>query len=293
MKLRQAMAVWGLLLAGAGGIVPAQAARLPDGTAVFVRLKTDLVSAQATVGARVDMEVSRPVTLQGVVVIPAGTVAWGAVQSVKAGKAMHFDIAGLRLPNQQIVKLRVSAEKTTNPAKDEIKVETHVGGDLGAPKGSEYTAYLDQDVTADVGPEPAAPAPAKPVVTPAPEVVPAEPQPAAPVPAPVGPVAPAPVQPPAPQVVTAPVAPTPAPVVHPAPTAVPGELITVECFSDPTGADIIIDDEYHGNTPSILKIAPGNHQIEFRLMGYQAHSQALNLTPGTGLRTVRMSLNQQ
>jgi len=69
-------------------------------------------------------------------------------------------------------------------------------------------------------------------------------------------------------------------------------LVTVECFSDPLGADILIDDDFHGSTPSILKLAPGNHQIEFRLMGYKPHSQPLNLTPGTGLRTVRMTLEK-
>ena len=67
----------------------------------------------------------------------------------------------------------------------------------------------------------------------------------------------------------------------------------MECFSDPLGADIMIDDEYHGNTPSILKLVPGNHQIEYRLVGYKPHSQALDLTPGTGLRTVRMTLEKQ
>jgi hypothetical protein len=55
----------------------------------------------------------------------------------------------------------------------------------------------------------------------------------------------------------------------------------------------MIDDEFHGSTPSILKLLPGNYRIEFRLMGYKAHSQPLNLTPGTGLRTVRMDLEKQ
>jgi len=293
MRLKQALLAWGLVLACVGSGVPAQAARLADGTAVFVRLTSDLVSAHAVVGGRVDFEVSRAVTLQGTVVIPPGAVAWGAVQSVKSGKSLHFDIEGVRLPNQSVVRLRVNAKKTTNAAKDEIKVETQVGGDVGAARGTEYTAYLDQDVTVDTGMAPAAPA------APAPVATPVTPEPAAPAPvsAPAVPapqVYTAPAAPtPAPQVYTAPVAPTPAPVVHPAPVAQPGEYITVECFSEPTGADIMIDDEYHGNTPSILKIAPGSHQIEYRMMGFRPHSQPLNLTPGTGLRTVRMNLEKE
>jgi cell division septation protein DedD len=282
----------------------AQAARLADGTAVRVRLTADLLSSQAAVGARVDMEIAQPVMLQGGVAIPQGAVVWGAVQDVKKGKSLHFDVEGVRLPNQQTLKLRCSAHKTSNAAKDEIKVETQVSGDLGAAKGTEFTAYLDQDVDVEVAGAPApAPAQPAPVVAPAPA-----PQPATPVPAPVATPAPAAVTPPtppaetppakpapvaAPPVASAPVAPAPTPAPHPATAAQPAEYITVECFSDPTGADIMIDDEFHGSTPSILKLLPGNHQIEFRLMGYKAHSQPLNLSPGSGLRTVRMTLEKQ
>jgi len=306
MRIRQAVVAWGLVVACAGSVMQAQAARLADGTAVRVRLTANLVSSQAVVGARVDLEIAQPVTLQGVVVIPAGSVAWGAVQIVKKGKILHFDVEGVRLPNQQIVKLRCSPHKTTNAAKDEIKVETQVGGDLGAPKGSEFTAYLDQDLNVEVLGAPGAPAPPTPVVAPAPAPRPATPAPApvvAPAPVAVAPPTPKPATPPAPipvtapvaapPVVSAPVAPAGAPVAHPAPAAQPGEYITVECFSDPLGADILIDDEFHGSTPSILKLLPGNHRIEFRLMGYKAHSRALDLTPGAPLHTVRMNLEKQ
>ena len=291
MRFRQAVVAWGLVLACAGSTGQAQAAHLADGTAVHVRLTADLMSSRAVVGTRVELEVAEPVTLQAVVVIPTGATAWGAVQLVKSGKVLHFDIEGVRLPNQEIAKLRCSLQKTNRAAKDEIKVETQVGGDLGAPKGSGFTAYLDQDVNVDVAGAPAAPAQANPVVAPA-----AAPQPA--VPPPVVAPAPAAVAPPAPLLKTPPAKPTPVAAVPAvsapaAPAAQPGEYITVECFSDPTGADIMIDDEFHGSTPSILKLLPGNHQIEFRLMGYKAHSQPLDLTPGTGLHTVRMDLEKQ
>ncbi|HMD86472.1 MAG TPA: PEGA domain-containing protein [Terriglobia bacterium] len=299
MKIRQVL-LWGLAVACAGSMVQAQAARLADGTVVHVRLTSDLLSAQATVGARVDLEISAPVTLQSVVVIPPGAAVWGAVQEVKPGKTLRFDVEGLRLPNQQIVKLRVSPHKTNIAAKDEIKVETQVSGDLGAAKGTDFTVYLDQDVNVDVPETPAAPAqpsPASPAPVASPEVVAAPVVASAPVavePPPrkaeAPPASPAPAIPP--PAVSAPVAPAATPVAHPAPAAQPGERITVECFSDPLGADILIDDEFHGSTPSILKLVPGNHQIEFRLMGYKPHSQPLNLTPGTGLRTVRMTLEK-
>jgi hypothetical protein len=299
MRLRQAVVAWGLVVACAGSIVQAQAARLADGTAVRVRLTANLVSSQAAVGARVDLEIAQPVSVQGAVVIPSGAVAWGAVQEVKKGKVLRFDVEGVRLPNQQIVKLRCSPHRTTNAGKDEIKVETQVGGDLGSAKGTEFTAYLDQDVNVEVAGAPAPPTLAAPVVAPAPQ--PATPAPVvAPTPAAVAPPAPPPETPaappspaPTPQVVPAPAAPAAPPVPHPAPAAQPREYITVECYSDPTGADIMIDDEFHGSTPSILKLSSGNHQIEFRLMGYKAHSRSLNLTPEIGLQTVRMTLEKQ
>jgi hypothetical protein len=311
MRIKQAVVAWGLVVACAGSMLQARAADLPDGTVVRVRLTADVTSSQASVGARVDLEVAQPVTLQGVVVIPAGAVAWGAVQDAKKGKSLRFDVEGVRLPNQQIIKLRCSPHRTNNAAKDEIKVETQVSGDLGAAKGSEYTAYLDQDLSVDLPGAPVAPAAPAPVVAPA--AAPAAPTPApapvvTPAPTPVVTPAPAPVAAPAPQpvrpspppapvaprpVVSAPVAPVAPPVAHAAPAVQPGEYIRVECYSDPLGADIIIDDEFHGSTPSILKLVPGNHQIEFRLMGYRAHSQTLNLTPGSSLTTVRMTLEKQ
>jgi hypothetical protein len=268
---------------------------------VRVRLTADVTSSQASVGARVDLEVAQPVTLEGVVVIPEGAVAWGAVQDAKKGKSLRFDVEGVRLPSQQIIKLRCSTHKTNNAARDEIKVETQVGGDLGAAKGSEYTAYLDQDLSVEVPGAPTAPAPPAPAAAPAtPTPAPAEPAPAT-VAAPT-PQAVRPSPPPAPATVAVPTpqpakpAPPPvytAPVAHPAPAVQSGEYIRVECYSDPLGADIIIDDEFHGSTPSILKLVPGNHQIEFRLMGYKGHSQTLNLTPGSSLTTVRMTLEKQ
>ncbi len=345
------------------------AARLSDGRTVRVRLKKDLLSSRAKVGSRVDMEIAQPVLLHGVVVIPPGSVAWGAVQAAKKGKTLRFDIEGIRLPNQQIVKLRVSAVKTKDPAKNEINVITHVGSDLGAAKGSEYIAYLNQDVNVEVAGAPAPPAPggasqsatqpmeppptevvapvaAPPTVAPTPETVaPASPQPetptepTAPVPAPAA-VAPAPATeaPPTPQpeTPTEPSTPVPAPpVVAPAPApaalatpqpetpteapapaptapmvmpqvappapptapllpiAQPAGLVTVECFSDPSGAEITIDGEFHGTTPSILKLPPGDHQIEFRLRGYNPHSQPLSLAAGAGLHTLRMTLEKK
>ncbi len=310
MKMGPRIFIWGWIAACACMAAQAQTVHVADGTQVRVRLTADLLSSQVAVGATVMMEISQPVISQGLTVIPAGSVAWGAVQEVKKGKVLNFDVEGVRLPNQNIVKLRVSPRKTTNAGKDEFKVDTQVGGDLGVEKGSEYSAYLDQDM--DVAGAPGAPA------QPAPGAAPAvAPQPAAPAAAPTP--APAPAQNPAapaaqgadtpssPQAqtpsvprssatdapVTAPVAASTAlPAAPPATGVQPVEYITVECFSDPLGADVMIDDEYHGSTPSILKLLPGNHRIEYRMIGYKPYSQPLPLKSGDSLTTVRVTLDK-
>jgi len=62
--------------------------------------------------------------------------------------------------------LRYSPQRTTQAKKDEIKVEIRVGRELGAPKGIEFTAYLDQDVNVDVAGEPVTPAQPTPMAHP-------------------------------------------------------------------------------------------------------------------------------
>jgi predicted small integral membrane protein len=89
----------------------------------------------------------------------------------------------------------------------------------------------------------------------------------------------APIRPPASTPVAAPVMAAPA-------------LVTVQLFSDPMGADIVIDDEYVGNTPSILKVKAEKHRLEFQFAGYSTMAQVLDLSSSTGLRTVQVTLEK-
>jgi hypothetical protein len=120
-----------------------QRVRLPEGTPVRVRLKADLVSDRVEEGGRLDFEVARPVIVQERTVIPEGAVAWGAVQSVKKGKFIKFDIEGVRLPDLTDIKLRSLGVRAKNPGQDQIKVDSIFKGGVGAAKGTEYTAYVD------------------------------------------------------------------------------------------------------------------------------------------------------
>ena len=245
-----------------------QRVSLPEGTAVRVRLRADLMSDQAAEGSRVDFEVARPVVIQGMTVIPEGAVAWGAVQSVKKGKFIKFDIEGVRLPDLTDIKLRSARTKAKNPGQDEIKVFSSFKGGVGAAQGTEYTAYVDQSKeVATSGP------PASSALTAAP--------------------APAPVQAAASPAATTPAAPAASPAISPAQSTAPlvsVERIKVECFSDPSDADILIDGEFYGNTPSILKVPVGRHQLEIQLSGYKTYALSLNLEPGMEPRKIRASL---
>ena len=150
MGIRQVVVTWGLVMACAGAQAQARALRLADGMPVRVRLTADLLSSRTEIGSRVNLEVAQPVVLQGDAVIPEGAEAWGAVQAVKKGKILVFDIEGLRLPSRKLILLRCTPQKKSRSKKDEIKVETTMNGQLGAPRGFEFTAYLDQDVDVDV-----------------------------------------------------------------------------------------------------------------------------------------------
>lgn len=266
------------------GALYAERVEVPEGTRVEVRLKADLQSTQAHEGSPIYFEVGRPVIVRGIVAVPVGAVAWGAVQSVKEGKFIKFDIEGLRLPDMTTINLRCTREKSKKASKDELKIDSDLGDTVGAPKGTEFTAYVDEGITVE-GSGAAAPS------TPSPS--PAS-QPSAPAPAPAEVTPAASTTTPTPQT-TAPAAPAPQPApqtIAPA-SAASAEPVTLQCFSDPSGADIVIDDDFRGTTPSILKIPPGKHHLEYQLYGYNPYSKDLDLKSGMGVQTIRETLQKK
>jgi hypothetical protein len=88
------------------------------------------------------------------------------------------------------------------------------------------------------------------------------------------------------------VAPSPAATPPAAPKIIPGEAVTVEIFSEPIGADIVLDGDFVGNTPSILKIRPGTHYLNLLLPGFKPWEQSLSLEAGGKLTTIRTTLEK-
>ena len=83
-------------------------------------------------------------------------------------------------------------------------------------------------------------------------------------------------------------APTPAPAIAADPPAapVPATSGKLSIVSNPTGADIEIDDSFVGNTPSDLQVGEGEHTIAVKKAGFKDWQRKLKVTGGS---TVRLS----
>ena len=59
---------------------------------------------------------------------------------------------------------------------------------------------------------------------------------------------------------------------------------TVTLVSDPAGAEIYLDSQLAGNTPSTLQIAAGTHKLVLRLAGYEEWPREIQVLPGSEIR---------
>jgi hypothetical protein len=65
-------------------------------------------------------------------------------------------------------------------------------------------------------------------------------------------------------------------------TPLPEKSGTVRITSSPSGAEVYLDNEYHGTTPGTITAVPtGNHMIEVRERGYKTWSQNITVTSGS------------
>jgi hypothetical protein len=142
---------------------------LRDGTAVRLRLKENISSANASVGEFVGFEVLDEIEVNGVVVIPRGGRARGsvteAVSKGKMGRAGKLEIVldYVRLADFETAAVR-AVETTGGDGRSgsgkpvgivangwlywpsaPFVLFTH-GKDITIPKGAEVTAYVDGDV---------------------------------------------------------------------------------------------------------------------------------------------------
>jgi hypothetical protein len=64
-------------------------------------------------------------------------------------------------------------------------------------------------------------------------------------------------------------------------TPLPEKTGSIKITSLPSGAEVYLDNEYHGTTPNtITAVQPGNHTVEIRERGYKNWSQKITVTSG-------------
>ena len=89
---------------------------IPDGTPVKLQLAENISSSHAHVGDGVDLIVVKNVSLEGLTVIPAGTMARGSITGIRGrrllgiGGKVSLTVDALQLVNGDRVKLRGSKE---------------------------------------------------------------------------------------------------------------------------------------------------------------------------------------
>jgi hypothetical protein len=249
---------------------------LEDGTPVRMRITRNLSSADATTGDRVDFEVLDDVKVKDVILIPRGGIAWGTVTEAQHKRRMAR--GGKLDVNIDDVKLS-DGERAPLRAVKEVKGGGHTGAMTGAmigtaivffpaaplflfmhgkditiPKGTEITAYINGDIPLD--------AKRFSVQNPAPqENAGAAGQPSSDVMVPM--------------------------------SASNGEASQgVEIKSTPDGADITVDEKFMGNTPSTLRLPPGDHKIRIEKSGFKTWEKILSVGNG-GTATVNVALETQ
>ena len=248
---------------------------LEDGTAVTLRLGRSLSSADAHAGDRVDFEVAEEISVNRIVVIPKDSPASGTV--ITAQKKRRMGRAGKLDVTIDSVQL-VDGEKATLRAVKESQGGSHTGimaggmvatslivwpaapvfllmhgKDVTIPKGTEVTAYISGDVKLD--PAKFQPAPFVPSAPPVParQQVPSSSPVATPNGGPTG---------------TAPV------------SLDQGAAAELEVSSTPDGADIEIDGNFVGSTPSTLGVAAGPHQLSVKKAGFKPWERKITVSSG-------------
>jgi hypothetical protein len=262
-------------LANAQSTAPSKGFVLQDGTAVTLRLGRSLSSADAHAGDRVDFEVAEEVSVNRIVVIPKDSPASGIV--ITAHKKRRMGRAGKLDVNIDSVQL-ADGEKATLRAVKESQGGSHTGimaggmvatslivwpaapvfllmhgKDVTIPKGTEVTAYISGDVKLDIAKFQPAP------------LVPAAP----PVPA-------------TQQVPTASPAATPNAGHTDTPPVSPDQAAAaeLEVSSTPDGADIEIDGNFVGSTPSTVGVAAGPHQLSLKKAGFKPWERKITVSSG-------------
>jgi hypothetical protein len=223
--------------------------RLEDGTPLKLRLQRTLSSADAQVGDQVDFDVLEEVKASDVVVIPKGSVAWGTVTEAQSKRRMA---RGGKL-NVNIDSVRLAdGDKCALRAVKEVKGGGHTGAMTGAivatslvflPAAPLFLFIHGKDITIPKGTE---------ITAYINGDMKLDPEKFASKPA------------------------TASEALAARATAI-AESSTVVVKSTPDGADITVDGNYVGSTPSTLRLSPADHTIQVAMSGFKAWQRNVSL----------------
>ena len=222
---------------------------LEDGTPIKLRIGRTVSSADAHVGDTVDFEVLEEVHVGDLLVIPKGGTAWATVTEAQSKRRMAR--GGKLDMNTDSVRL-VDGEKIALRAVKEVKGGGHTGAMTGAMVGTAIVFFPaaplflfmhGKDITIPKGTEITAYINGN------------------------FPINLAKFQGPA--------------GVAPATTvAATGATTELDLSSTPAGAEIGIDRNFVGNTPSSLSVVAGDHTISIKLAGYQLWERTIHTSGG-------------
>jgi len=231
---------------------PSKGFVLEDGTPVKLRVNRNVSSADAHVGDTVDFEVLEEVLLNNVVVVPKGGLAFATVTEAEAKRRMarggKLDI------NIDYVRL-VDSEKAALRAVKEVKGGGHTGAMTGGivatslvffPAAPFFLFMHGKDITIPKGTEITA------YINGDMKLDVAKFQPSQPA--------------------TTLAASTSSPAA-----AAQSQL---QISSDPAGADIEVDGNYVGNTPSTVAAAAGQHEISIQKNGFKPWQRKITVSAG-------------
>ena len=235
---------------------------LRDGTPVQLFLADRLSSADATVGQRVTFQTIYPVSVNGTVVIPRGAPAWGTVTLVRrrglmarAGK-LTVEINAVRLADGGTASLRAIEKARGDSNSDSMKHEMEGTALVFYPATTLALLTKGENITLPKGMDVIAYVNGDVDLDPA-RFDPDEDEDSE------------------------------------TPEVTDFRLLSVvQIRSTPDDAEILVDNKYDGVTPSVIRLAPGDHAIRVNRAGFKPWERTITLSPG-GSQFITATLEPQ
>ena len=236
---------------------------LEDGTPIKLRFSQTVSSADARVDDRVQFEVLEEIKISDVVIVPKGGIAWGTVTEAQPkrrmarGGKLEIVMDSVRLADGEKAALRAtkggSGGGHTGAMTAGIVATALVcivcaplfllmhGKDITIPKGTDIPTFVNGNLPLELAKFQEASSPSQQVQTKL------------------------------------------SPLVGPSPSvdqAQPSGDAQVEVTSVPSGADVELDGNFVGNTPSTIGVSPGEHIVGVKKTGYKTWERKITVSSG-------------